>query len=499
MSNQPAVDSFYHLQHLRLHGRTLNCRNCSAGGSCGGLACSGLACFAARHDAPQRWQQAHGSAPALYCVGQCYQAPAACGDERPPAVAVQARQPVLLARIVNGPTRELAAYEAAGGGRALRQALALPPSAILQQLEASGLRGRGGAGFPAARKWAAVAAAGGTQKYVIANADEGDPGSFSDRILLEHDPFLLLEAMIVAGLTVGASKGYIYLRREYPAAQPIVNAALRQARDAGWLGNNVLGSGRAFELQLEVGHGSYICGEETALLNALEHKRPEVRLRPPQITEHGLFGRPTLVNNVETLCAVPWIVEHGGAAYAAMGTPASRGTKLLSLNSLFKWPGLYEVEFGISLRQIVDELGGGLRHGQLQGVMIGGPLAGIVPPALLDTPLDYEALHAIGCAVGHGGVIAFADDSPIAAIVAEVFRFGASESCGKCTPCHLGSPELAAMFEAALAGEPADRQRWHELVGALANSSLCGHGRGLAEFAQAVERHYPEELAKCFK
>ena len=333
---------------------------------------------------------------------------------------------------------------------------------------------------------------------MVANADEGDPGSFSDKVLLEQNPFQLIEAMIIAGITVGATQGYIYLRCEYPAAAGVLQQAIRQAYAAGWLGAAVLGSSHHFELQLVIGHGSYLCGEETAMLNAIEGQRPEVRIRPPQISEHGLFGLPTLVNNVETLCAVPWIVEHGGAAYAAMGTANSKGTKLLSLNSLFNRPGLYEVEFGITIRQIVDELGGGLRRGQLKGVMIGGPLAGIVPPALLDTPLDYEALHAIGCAVGHGGVIAFADDSPIAAIVAEVFRFGAGESCGKCTPCHLGSPELARSFAAVLEGQKMPRQRWRELIDALANSSLCGHGRGLAEFALAIERHYPEELATCF-
>jgi formate dehydrogenase iron-sulfur subunit len=478
----PACASFYHLPNTHITGR----------------ACRGLACFAARADAPQRWQQACGSATSLYCLGQCHQGPAQPGDHASPVIRTHCRQPVLLTTLSGKPDDSLACYQQRGGGAALRMLLPLPASAAIGQLETAGLRGRGGAGFPAARKWAAVAAAGGVQKYVVANADEGDPGSFSDKVLLEQNPFQLIEAMIIAGITVGATQGYIYLRCEYPAAAGVLQQAIRQAYAAGWLGAAVLGSSHHFELQLVIGHGSYLCGEETAMLNAIEGQRPEVRLRPPQISEHGLFGQPTLVNNVETLCAVPWIVEHGGAAYAAMGTANSKGTKLLSLNSLFNRPGLYEVEFGITIRQIVDELGGGLRRGQLKGVMIGGPLAGIVPPALLDTPLDYEALHAIGCAVGHGGVIAFADDSPIAAIVAEVFRFGAGESCGKCTPCHLGSPELARSFEAVLAGTKMPRQRWHELIAALADGSLCGHGRGLAEFALAIERHYPQELATCF-
>lgn len=464
-----------------------------------GTACRGLACFAARGDAPPRWQQAQSGPVSLYCLGQCYCAPAIAGEDSPPVIAVHSRHSVLLGEILAAPLCDLFVYQQAGGGQALRLALASGSAGVIEQIACSGLRGRGGAGFPAARKWAAVAAAKNAQKYVVANADEGDPGSFSDRLLIEHHPLRLIEAMIIAGLSVGASKGYIYLRCEYPHAASMLQQALQQARAAGWLGPKVLGSDQTFELQLVTGHGSYICGEETAMLNAIEGQRPEVRLRPPQITDQGLFGAPTLVNNVETLCAVPWIIQHSGAAYAAMGTAGSRGTKLLSLNSLFNRPGLYEVEFGITIRQIIDELGGGLRRGQLKGVMIGGPLAGIVPPALLDTPLDYEALHAIGCAVGHGGVIAFADDSPIAAILAEVFRFGAGESCGKCTPCHLGSPELARSFEAVLAGEKMPRQRWHELVEALAAGSLCGHGRGLAEFALAIERHYPEELATCFK
>ena len=234
------------------------------------------------------------------------------------------------------------------------------------------------------------------------------------------------------------------------------------------------------------------------MLDSIEGRRAEVRLRPPQITAQGLFGAPTLVNNVETLCAVPWIVMHGARHYAALGTPTSSGTKLLSLNSLFCRPGLYEVEFGVTLRHIVEQVGGGLKRGRLLGVMIGGPLAGLAPPSLLDTPFGYEELQQIGCAVGHGGVIAFADDTSIAELVAEVFRFGALESCGKCTPCHFGSPELARMFQTVVGSGRVSAERWHALIDALADTSLCGHGRDLAEFARAVERHYPQELERCF-
>ena len=475
-------DSFYHLIHVPLAGH----------------ACQGLACFAARNNMPQRWQQAHARTPPLFCLGRCYEGPAAFGDEGKPSVEVLSRQPVLLGNVVKGGVHELAAYEASGGGVALRQALTMPCADLIELIAYAGLRGRGGAGFPAGHKWAAVAAATAPRKYVIANADEGDPGSFSDRMLMEDDPFRLIEAMLIAALAVGAEQGIIYLRKEYPGARSALESALRQAYPGGWLGPHVHGSSHRLELELVIGQGSYVCGEETAMLNSIEGRRGEVRTRPPQITEHGLFGAPTLVHNVETLCAVPWIVVHGADSYAGLGMPGSCGTKLLSLNSLFNRPGLYEVEFGIPLRQIVEQVGGGLQRGRLLGLMVGGPLAGLAPPSLLDTPLGYEAMQQIGCAVGHGGVIAFADDTAIAELVAEVFRFGALESCGKCTPCHFGSPELARMFRAVVGGERISGARWHALIDALAATSLCGHGRGLAEFARAIERHYSGELGKCF-
>lgn len=481
-SRSQAHDSFYHLAHVSLAGH----------------ACQGLACFAARNESLQCWQQAHARMPSLFCLGRCYQSPARFEDHASPHMEALSRQTVLLGNTLKGGAPDLATYEKNGGGMALRKALNMSGAALIGMITDSGLRGRGGAGFPTGRKWAAAAAEEAPRKYVVANADEGDPGSFSDRLLMENDPFLLIESMLIAALAVGAKHGYIYLRKEYPDAAAALTRALEQAHKAGWLGPRVLGSAHCFSLELVIGQGSYVCGEETALLNAIEGRRPEVRVRPPQITAHGLHGAPTVVNNVETLCAVPWIVTHGAQQYAALGTPSSRGTKLLSLNSLFRRPGLYEVEFGTPLRHIVEQAGGGLKRGRLLGVMLGGPLAGLVPPALLDTPLGYEELQAIGCAIGHGGVIAFADDTSIPELVAEVFRFGALESCGKCTPCHFGSSELARLFQSVLEGHRFSAQRWHDLVDALAATSLCGHGRGLAEFARAIERHYPEELAACF-
>lgn len=454
-------------------------------------ACAGLACFAARADRPGRWQAAIDQTPTVYCLGKCYDGPSDSEHDVRPHISSHARRTVLLGNLLAGGVRDMATYRKHGGGAALAITQTMAPNELVCMVQGSGLRGRGGAGFPAGIKWQAVANEPAPAKYLVINADEGDPGAFSDRFLLEDDPFRVIEAAAIAARAVGACRGYIYLRKEYPLAAQVLSQALQQAHAAGWLH-------QAFELELAVGQGAYICGEETALLNALEGRRPQVRQRPPQITRQGLFGAPTLVHNVETLCAVPWIVEKGAAAYAGLGFARSRGTKLLSLNSLFRRPGLYEVEFGMPLEEVVEQLGQGLRRGKLKGLMVGGPLAGIVPPELLATRLDYEEMRAIDCAVGHGGVIAFADDTPIINIVGEVFRFGARESCGECTPCHFGAPVLAEMANAAATGASIDSARYQQLIEALAATSLCGHGRGLAEFARSVQRHYRAELQAWF-
>jgi NADH:ubiquinone oxidoreductase subunit F (NADH-binding) len=248
------------------------------------------------------------------------------------------------------------------------------------------------------------------------------------------------------------------------------------------------------------GHGSYLCGEETALLNALEGKRPEVRARPPYPASHGAFGRPTLVHNIETLVNIPWIVSRGGDAYAAYGHSTSRGTKVLSLNSLFRRPGLYEVELGVPLRQVVEDLGGGVATGSLTGVLIGGPLAGVIPPSLLHTPLAFDELRTIGASVGHGGVVAMDEHTTILELVHHVFAFGAAESCGKCTPCRLGSRRIERLFAQPPArhAEGVSRETWRTLITTLAETSLCGHGSGLGEFAASIERYYARELDRCF-
>jgi formate dehydrogenase iron-sulfur subunit len=481
-----AVESFYHLP----------------GGTLTGKSCNGMACFVARHLNPQRWAEAQKQQPRLYCLGQCHAGPAATGDHTRPAIEIRSREGIVLARLVEGGCQTLSVYRERGGYDALEDAMERPPEAIVREVEVSRLRGRGGAGFPAGRKWRAALAQTATEKFVVANADESDPGTYVDRFLLEEDPHSLIEGMAIADYAIGASKGWIYLRKEYPAARAALERALLEARQAGLLGESVLNTGFRFDVELFVGQGSYVCGEETALLNSIEGRRPEVRARPPFPTEHGLFGRPTLVHNVETLVNVPWIVRHRGEAYRVLGFSESRGTKVVSLNSLFNRPGLYEVEFGVSVRHIVEELGGGLRTGPIKGVLIGGPLAGIVPPPLLDTPLGFEELHAIGASVGHGGVIAFDEHTSMAALWHHVFSFGAYESCSKCTPCRLGSRQVEQVLAEIIRNGATnywDAKECEQIITALKLTSLCGLGTGLAEFAESALRHYGKELEPCFR
>ena len=482
--DRPA-ESFYHLRNVAIRSQ----------------ACQGTACFAARHLNPQRWAAAGSGSERVYCLGKCYVAPAAADEDTRPLIEVHAPHGVVLERLTEGGTRRLAAYTERGGYRALERALGQPPAETIRAVEISRLRGRGGAGFPTGRKWRAVFDQRADEKYVVANADEGDPGAYIDRFIVEEDPHCLIEALAIAGYTVGARRGYVYLRKEYPKAQDVLLEALREARRGGILGERALGHPFSFDVELVMGQGSYVCGEETALLNSIEGHRPEVRTRPPYPAQAGLFGRPTLVNNVETLANIPWIVRHGGEAYSALGFSDSRGTKVVSLNSLFRRPGLYEVEFGVPVRHIVETLGGGLRTGTIRGLMIGGPLTGVLPPELFDTPFGFEELRAVGASVGHGGIIAFDEHTSIAELVHHVFRFAAYESCGKCTPCRVGSREIERLFERVLTDREAagvTRSTWEETVAALRWTSLCGHGTGLAEFAESIMRYYREEIRACF-
>ncbi len=469
----PETASFYHLEACDLTADP----------------CGGTACFVAHNSLGHERSDPN---PRVFCLGRCFEGPAVGLSNQRPTIRAFSSEAVLLGRILQGHGGSLAAYCRSGGYEAFDRAVAEPREQVLATLEDSGLRGRGGAGFPTGRKWRAVAQQAAQPKYLVANADEGDAGAFSDRFLMEDDPHALIEGMAIAAYATGATRGWIYLRHEYPAALVSLDHALAEARDFG-----ILGGGRDFDIEVKAGRGSYICGEESALLRSIEGRRPEVMARPPYPTAHGLFGQPTVINNVETFATVPWIIRNGCEAYQVLGFSSSRGTKLISLNSLFKRPGLYEVEFGIPVRQIVEDIGGGLCNGSLKGLIIGGPLAGIIPPELLDTRFGFEELTAIGAGVGHGGVIAFDEGTSIRALVRHVFSFGADESCGKCTPCRLGSRRIEALFSEATSTGSAETE-WREIVNALKMASLCGHGSGLAAFAESVMRYYGKEVESCF-
>jgi formate dehydrogenase iron-sulfur subunit len=371
----------------------------------------------------------------------------------------------------------------------------------MDEVEVSQLRGRGGAAFPTAQKWRSAAAQPADERFIIANGDEGDAGAYIDRILMEQDPFAVIEGVTLAAYAVHASRGFIYVRAEYPDADATLRSAVQEALENGFLGSNVLGTEFSFELEVVKGKGSYLCGEETALIRSIEGLRPEAQIRPPFCSERGLFNRPTVINNIETLVNIPWIVLNTGAAYASFGFSKSRGTKVISLNSLFRRPGLYEVEFGIRVRDIVEELGAGLKAGTLKGVMIGGPLAGLIPEQLFETNFGFEELRAIGASVGHGGVIAFDEHTSIPYLVHQVFKFGAFESCGKCTPCRVGTKRIEAIFRATTDGKRASQEEsaeWNQLRTLLKTASLCAHGSGLGEFADSIARLYGKELDACF-
>ena len=420
--------------------------------------CQGLACFVARRRDARRWEATAATEPRVYCLGRCYASPAsAASPPTRPHVRSAASHTVVLERIETGGARSLETYRRGHGFAGLERALTMSRASVVEEIETSALRGRGGAGFSAGRKWRSVFEASRDQKYVVCNADEGDPGAYIDRVLLEDDPYSVLEAMVIAGYAVGAERGFAYVRREYPDAHASIERAAFSAREHGLLGPHALGRGRAFDVEVVRGRGSYVCGEETALLNAIEGRRPEVRSRPPFPAVRGLFGCPTLVHNVETLANVSWILREGGGAYGALGRGASRGTKVLSLNSLFRKPGLYEVDLGVSLSDVVFDVAGGLQTGELAGVLVGGPLAGVIPPHLVDVPVTFEDLDAIGGALGHGGVVAFDRETTLAELAHQVFRFGAYESCGKCTPCRVGQRGSRGVADNSRCGQGARR------------------------------------------
>jgi formate dehydrogenase iron-sulfur subunit len=365
------------------------------------------------------------------------------------------------------------------GFKALRKAWDIGADAVIDAVNASGLRGRGGAGFPAGIKWRTVADAAGEQKYVACNADEGDSGTFSDRMLMEGDPYGFIESLAIAGFAVGANKAYIYLRSEYPLTHSILVRAIDTLREAGWLGRDIQGSGFDFDVELHVGAGSYVCGEETAMLESLEGKKGLVRSKPPLPAISGLFGAPTLVNNVVTLASVPNIVNLGGERYAGMGVNRSKGTLAFQLGGNVKRGGLVERSFGITLRELVEDYGGGTASGRpVKAVQVGGPLGAYLAADELDTPLDYEAFINIGAMIGHGGIVVFDDTANMAPQARFAMEFCAIESCGKCTPCRIGSTRGVELIDRMIKGEKRDESYdlLIELCDTMEDASLCAMG-----------------------
>jgi formate dehydrogenase iron-sulfur subunit len=391
----------------------------------------------------------------------------------------------------------VADYVKHGGYQGLTKALAMEPAAIVQAITSSGLRGRGGAAFPTGIKWKTVLDQPAGQKYITCNADEGDSGTFSDRMLMEGDPFSLIEGMTIAGIAVGATQGYIYLRAEYPHALRSLRTAIAAAHQAGYLGSDVAGSGKRFELEVRLGAGAYICGEETSMLESLEGRRGEVRVRPPLPAIKGLFGQPTVVNNVVTLATVPWILAHGAEAYAGFGVGKSRGTLPIQLAGNIRRGGLVERAFGLSLKELLYDYGGGSATGRpIRAVQVGGPLGAYVPSSQFDTLVDYEALAAIGAMLGHGGIVVFDDSVDMARMARYAMEFCAIESCGKCTPCRIGSTRGVEVIDRILEGVDGERNiaLLEELCETMVQGSLCGLG-GMAPFpVQSALRHFREDF-----
>jgi formate dehydrogenase iron-sulfur subunit len=376
-----------------------------------------------------------------------------------------------------------------GLARALRE---LTPAALLEEVKAAHLRGRGGAGFPAGSKWEFAGRASAEQKFIVANGDEGDPGSYIDKYLMERNPALLLEGMALAGYAVGADHGFVLCRSEYPLSKPALDAACERARRDGMLGDDIMGSGFAFDVTIVEGAGSYVVGEETALLACLQGLRGTVSARPPFPAESGVHGMPTVVNNVETLCNVPFVARRGAEDYQALSPGATPGSKLVCFNERFARPGVYEVRFGTTVRELCEELAGGLVDGRaIKAVQIGGPLGGILPAALLDTPFDLDTLAAVGCMVGHGSILAFDDTTDMREVARHLLRFGAHESCGKCFPCRIGLTRAHEMFAAQAA---VDRARLEALLETLELGSLCAHGSGMPAPIRSLLTHYADEL-----
>jgi NADH-quinone oxidoreductase subunit F len=473
--------------------------------------CTGTACFAATGDAHveqlesalslslgERSEDASVSLAETVCLGFCHSSPAVRDgdviDAGPDVIdrvlgdcAVAAAEPewtsVLDEPVLTRP----------GDWSGLVHAVhELAPEGLLAQVKDANVRGRGGAGFPAGSKWEFTRKATGEEKFIVANGDEGDPGSYIDKYLMERAPALVLEGMALAGYAVGASHGFILTRSEYPRSKPALERAAQAARDAGHLGEEIAGSGFSFDVTVLEGAGSYVVGEETALLACIEGRRGTVSARPPFPAVRGLYGMPTVVNNTETLANIPFIALNGAEAYKALSPDATPGSKLICFNERFNRPGVYEVRFGAPIRELCDELAGGMRDGRtIKALQIGGPLGGILPASRLDTRFDFEPLAAEGCMVGHGGILAFDDGTDMRAVARHLLHFGAEESCGKCFPCRIG---LRRAYEEFSGEHPIDRPRFEQLLEALELGSLCAHGGGIPAPLRSLLAHFPAEL-----
>ncbi len=391
----------------------------------------------------------------------------------------------------------IADYRAHGGFKGLEKALALTGGEIVGAVKASGLRGRGGAGFPTGIKWKTVHDARAEQKYIVCNADEGDSGTFADRMLFEGDPYLVIEGMTIAAIAVGATRGYIYLRSEYPHAHRMLQRAILKAEAAGLIGASVLGSEHSFHLEVRLGAGAYICGEETSLLESLEGKRAIVRAKPPLPALQGLFGKPTIVNNVLSFAAVPWILDHGAQAYADYGMGRSRGTLPIQLGGNVRRGGLIELAFGISLREIIEDMGGGTLSGRpIRAVQVGGPLGAYLTAGQLDVQMDYEALAAMRAMLGHGGIVVFDDSVDMAKQARFAFEFCAKESCGKCTPCRIGATRGVETMDRIITGTevPKNIAVLRDLSKLMTDASLCAMGGLTPMPVLSALNHFPEDF-----
>jgi formate dehydrogenase iron-sulfur subunit len=422
--------------------------------------------------------------------------PLALGDpEKIPFLAKQTR--LTFARCGITDPLSLDDYKAHGGLKGLEKAVAMAPADIVKQVTESGLRGRGGAGFPTGIKWKTVLDTTADRKYIVCNADEGDSGTFADRMIMEGDPFVLVEGMAIAGIAVGATKGYVYIRSEYPLAVAAMNAAIGIARQAGVLGVNVLGSPNAFDMEVRVGAGAYVCGEETSLLESLEGRRGIVRAKPPLPAHKGLFGKPTVINNVISLASVPIIMERGAQYYKDFGMGRSRGTIPIQIAGNVKHGGLFEAAFGLTLGEIVEQIGGGTISGRpVKAVQVGGPLGAYFPKSLFDTPFDYEAFAAKDGLIGHAGIVVFDDTADMLKQARFAMEFCAIESCGKCTPCRIGSTRgVETLDKIARNIEP---EMQIALVADLCNTmkfgSLCALGGFTPYPVMSALNHFPEDF-----